>query len=109
MHRVNRREEIAQGTIKLNYCQSSNYLIVVQLLNDRKMHFIGCSGFRHEHPRFSHKYSPIPKHIQEDLLVQLFKNDGVFDDADHPVIISLSCAFVTQPWNGGRGMQHCRE
>ena len=80
---------------------------ILQMNMDGKSYFIGCEGWRKEHPAFSHRFLTIPVGIQEAHIIELFKENGVFKTV--PIDVDVGkCALVTAPRSGGKGKRLCR-
>ncbi|KAF7311222.1 hypothetical protein MKEN_01023800 [Mycena kentingensis (nom. inval.)] len=72
--------------------------------NDGKHGFIGCTGF--VVGQRGHRFVPIPKEVDETLLVELYNHDGVFQSINFGIEHSY-CARILRPVSGAKGTHNC--
>ncbi|KDQ61129.1 hypothetical protein JAAARDRAFT_191240 [Jaapia argillacea MUCL 33604] len=77
-----------------------------QVSLDGKHYFIGCSLWKKADGARSHRWVPIPITINEDLVVELFQNNGIFKVEPRDICEVGKCAFVVKPRNA-RGRKVC--
>ncbi|KAJ7171599.1 hypothetical protein C8R43DRAFT_944205 [Mycena crocata] len=70
---------------------------------DGKWGFIGCQNYRYTDPPHSHCFKTIHRDVKEDLLIELFANNGVFQSDVAVDSESAVCARVLPPRSGGKG------
>ncbi|KAI0309098.1 hypothetical protein OF83DRAFT_1273383 [Amylostereum chailletii] len=76
---------------------------------DGEYHFIGCSNWRRGDPAKAHMCVSIPKPVNEYILLELFKNDGVLPSASNSDLSAThtgQCALVVPPRNA-KGLKRC--
>ena len=82
---------------------------------DGKTYFVGCSRWNQGSAARAHRFISIPKEIDEELLRELFQNNGQFKNPDaisnSEVLAQGSgkCAYILPPRNGGKGRRLCRK
>ncbi|KAF9052208.1 hypothetical protein BDZ89DRAFT_1153643 [Hymenopellis radicata] len=78
-------------------------------LNGKKL-LIGCDGYEAGQASTAHRLTDIPRDVNEDLVKELFQNDGVLSEATrakYSVIgSSESCSYICQPRNA-KGAKLC--
>ncbi|KAJ6513998.1 hypothetical protein DFH09DRAFT_1374151 [Mycena vulgaris] len=73
-----------------------------QMNLDGKYGFIGCENFAAGQ---SHRFVTINRDVDEDLLIELFQNNGQFKSFVNT--ITATCARVLPPGQGGKGERTC--
>ncbi|KAJ7615487.1 hypothetical protein FB45DRAFT_757736 [Roridomyces roridus] len=81
------------------------YRSLTKMNLDGKYGFIGCQGYRRSDAKRSHRLENIPRDVKEDLVKELFANNGEFKSEVH--LDAAACARVSHPRNGGKGDRVC--
>ena len=81
------------------------------LSDDGKKCFIGCSGWKksEDEGTFTHRFIPIPLEVNEDLVRQLFQNNGQLKISAQENVLGSTCGVVVARRVGAKGNQRCRK
>ncbi|KAF7800308.1 hypothetical protein EIP86_011557 [Pleurotus ostreatoroseus] len=75
---------------------------------DGKTLFIGCSGWKRTSSKTeNHRFETIPINVDQDLVKELFQNNGQFKQAPSDSAIAGGCATVVPRRSGAKGKHLC--